>query len=118
MGVNGALGEARFALVDVLVDDEVAGVDGGVRGAVVVRKDDADALSSHFFLEKVAFVEKNNEWFPIEKLVVDDVFEKPQTLVHAVDGVVFGQDLVVLAQADDEEDGGDVVEAVDPLLPL
>jgi len=44
--------------------------------------------------------------------------EELKRLVHAVGHVVLVQDLVELREADAEEHGGHVLEAVDPLLAL
>ena len=38
--------------------------------------------------------------------------------MHTVDSLIFEQKLVVLGNGNKEEDGGDVLEAVDPLLSL
>ena len=64
------------------------------------------------------FVEEDDERHELEVDVVDDGGKQLETLFHPVHGAVLEQNLVVLGQGDDEQDGGDVVEAVDPLLPL
>ena len=38
--------------------------------------------------------------------------------MHSVDGFVFEEELVVFGNCDKEEDGGDILKAVYPLLPL
>ena len=38
--------------------------------------------------------------------------------MHTVDGLIFEEELIVLGDSDEEEDGGDIFEAVDPLLSL
>lgn len=38
--------------------------------------------------------------------------------MHTVDGLIFEQKLVVLGNGDEEEDGGDILETVDPLFSL
>ena len=38
--------------------------------------------------------------------------------MHSVDGLVFEEELVVFGNGDEEEDGGDILKAVYPLLPL
>ena len=51
-------------------------------------------------------------------LRVADGVEQCQGFLHTVDGLVFEEQLVVLGDGDQEEDGGDVLEAVNPLLSL
>lgn len=38
--------------------------------------------------------------------------------MHSVDGLVFEEELIVLGNSNQEEDGGDIFKAVDPLLSL
>jgi len=54
----------------------------------------------------------------MEILNVDHFVKQLQTLIHTVDFLVLCQDLIVFAEADHKKDGCDIVEAVDPLLPL
>ena len=50
--------------------------------------------------------------------VVADRVEELHRLHHSVHLLVLGQDKVVAGQRDAEDDGGDALEAVDPLLAL
>ena len=50
--------------------------------------------------------------------VIANLLEQTHRLLHSVSGRVLEQDLVILGQRGDEDDGCDVVEAVDPLLAL
>lgn len=38
--------------------------------------------------------------------------------MHTIDGFIFEQQLVVFGDCDEEKDGGNVLEAVNPLLPF
>jgi hypothetical protein len=51
-----------------------------------------------FFSEEVAFVEEDDEWFQMKKLVVGDRREQLQALVHPVHLLVLGQDLLKQVQ--------------------
>lgn len=70
------------------------------------------------FAEEVAFVKEDDHRRVHKELVVADLLEQPQRLVHAVGGVVLVERLVVLAQRDHKDHGRHVLEAVDPLPPL
>lgn len=70
------------------------------------------------FAEKVTLVQEHYHGCIHKELVVADLLEQPQRLVHAVGRVVLVERLVVLAQGDDEDHGCHVLEAVDPLAPL
>ena len=44
--------------------------------------------------------------------------EERERLLHAVDGLVFEQQLVVLGDGDEEQNSSHILEAMDPLFPL
>ncbi len=69
-------------------------------------------------LEEVPLVEEDDEGHEAEVDAVGHRGEEAEALAHAVGAPVLRQHLVELGEGDDEEDGGDVVEAVDPLLAL
>jgi hypothetical protein len=49
---------------------------------------------------------------------VADGVKQGQGLLHSVDCLIFEQKLIVLGDGDEEKDGGNVLEAVNPLLSL
>lgn len=81
---------------------------------VLVREGELPQL----FAEKVALVQEDDHRRVHKELVVADLLEQPQRLVHAVGRVVLVERLVVLAQRDHKDHGSHVLEAVDPLAPL
>lgn len=122
-GVGGA-GEVGvdlflFGLVqgDEAVEDVVAssGVVGTalVIGEVVLHRADGQLL-----LESIDLVEEENDGGLDEPPGVADGVEQSQGFLHTVDGLVLEQQLVVLGDGDQEQDGGDILEAVNPLLSL
>lgn len=84
-----------------------------VVGEVVLHGADGQLL-----LEAVDLVEEENDRGLDEPAGVANGVEQGECFLHTVDGLVLEQQLVVLGDGDQEEDGGDVLEAVDPLLTL
>ena len=73
---------------------------------------------SDLLFEEVFFVEEKYDGGVDEPLVVADGLEEFGRLCHPVHFLVFCQHKVVAGQGDTEDDGGDALEAVYPLLPL
>jgi hypothetical protein len=102
---------------DETVEDVVAG--GGVVcatlvvGEVVLHRADGQLL-----LEPIDLVQEQDDRCLDEPPRVADGVEQCEGFLHTVDGLIFEQQLVVLRDGDQEENGGDVLEAVDPLLSL
>jgi hypothetical protein len=69
-------------------------------------------------LETINLVQEQNDRCLDEPSRVADGIEEGQGLLHTVDSLIFEQKLVVLGNSNEEEDGGNVFEAVDPLLSL
>ena len=89
-----------------------------VRVALEVGEVLADADRSHLLHQQVHLVEEEDNGDVGEELVVGDGLEDVHGLHQAVGAPVLHQDLVVLAGRHHEQDGGDAVEALEPLLPL
>lgn len=49
---------------------------------------------------------------------VTDGVEEHEGLVHLIGVMILDEDLIVTGDGDEEEEGGDILEAVDPLFPL
>src|SRR3989338_9488531 len=118
--VNGT-GEMREDLMfggDSIEFDETLGdeLDGvlKVEASSVVGEAAGDVEGLDLGGEEVALVEEEEEGSGAEEGGVDDLVEQEEGFLHAVGDAVLGEDLVVLANGDAEEDGGDGVEAVDP----
>lgn len=122
-GVSGA-GEVSVDLLllglverDETVEDVVAsrGVVGTalVVGEVVLHRADGELL-----LETIDLVEEENDRGLDEPPGVADGVEQSQGFLHTVHGLVFEEQLVVLGDGDQEENGGNILEAVNPLLTL
>ena len=69
-------------------------------------------------LEEIALVKEENHGGVGEVAVVANLLEKADGFLHPVGCGILEENLVVLRQGGDEDDSGDIVEAVDPLLPL
>lgn len=102
---------------DEPVEDVIAG--GGIVGAtLVVGEVVLHGADGQLLLEAVDLVQEQNDRGLDEPARVADGVEQGQRLLHTVDRLIFEQQLVVLGDGDQEEDGSDVLEAVDPLLSL
>lgn len=71
-----------------------------------------------FGLEKIDFVEEENDTRAEEPSRVDHALEQDERLVHSILTCFLEEHLVVLRESDAEDDGGDRFEAVDPLFAL
>ena len=69
-------------------------------------------------LEAIDLVEEENDAGLGEPSAVADRVEQCECFLHAVDCLVLEQQLVVLRDGDQEQDGGNILEAVYPLLAL
>lgn len=102
---------------DEAVKDVVAGsavvVTTLVVGEVVLHGADGKLL-----LESIDLVEEQNDRSLDEPSRVADRIEERKRLLHAVDSLVLKQQLVVLGNGNQEENGSNILKAVDPLLPL
>lgn len=78
----------------------------------------ANAHLSYLFHQQVHLVEEQDYGDIGEELVVDNGLKNVHGLNQAVGMPVLHQHLVVLAGRDHEEDGGDSVKTLEPLLPL
>lgn len=90
--------------------------------------------AANLLLEKIDFVEEKDDTGPEEPSRIDDGIEKYKALHHSVLQQVsllwlmamrrthlftfLQQKLVIFTQRDAEYDGGNILEAVDPFLPL
>jgi hypothetical protein len=99
------------------VEDVVAsrGVVGTafVIGEVVLHRANGELL-----LETIDLVQEENDGGLDEPPGVADGVEQGQGFLHTVDGLVFEEKLVILGNGDEEQNGGDILEAVNPLLTL
>jgi hypothetical protein len=115
MGIN------LFCLVLVQADESVQDVVTGRRvvvstlvvGEVVLHRRHGELL-----LEAINLVQEQNYRGLREPPGVADRVEEGEGLLHAVHGLVFKEKLIVLRDGDQEENGGDILEAMDPLLTL
>lgn len=99
------------------VENVVAG--GSVIGAtLVIREVVLHGADGQLLLEAVDLVEEENDRGLDEPAGVADRVKQGESFLHTVDGLVLEQQLVVLGDGDQEEDGGDILEAVNPLLTL
>ena len=108
--------EAVLELLDE-IQDAVVEVLG--RASVVAERTLRDDVARHNFLGKdILLVEEEHDGGIGKGSVVAHRAEQLQRLDHAVGPLGLGEGLVVLRKGGDEDDGVDLVEAVDPLAPL
>lgn len=69
-------------------------------------------------LEAVDLVKEQDDGRLDEPPRIANGVEQCEGFLHAVDRLVLEEELIVLGDGDEEEDCGDVLEAMDPLLPL
>lgn len=69
-------------------------------------------------LEAINLVQEQDDGCLDEPPGIADGIEQGECLLHAVDGLIFEEKLVVLGNGDQEENRGHVLEAMDPLLSL
>ena len=102
---------------DESVENVVAG--GGVVWAtLVVGEVVLHGADGKLLLEPIDLVQEQDDGCLDEPSRVADGVEQCEGFLHTVDGLIFEQQLVVLGDGDKEQNGGDVLEAVDPLLAL
>ena len=100
---------------DEAVEDVIAGqgVIGApfVIGEVILHWTDGQLL-----LEAIDLVEEEDDGGLDEPAGIADGVEQRQGFLHAVDRFVLEEELVVLGDGHQEENGGHVFEAMDPFL--
>lgn len=109
----------RLMLVqaDESVEDVVA-CRGVVLTTLVVGEVVLHWADGQLLLEPIDLVQEQNYRRLDEPSGVTDRVEKRQRLLHTVDSLVFEQQLVVLGNSDEEQNGRHILEAVNPLLTL
>ena len=122
-GVSGAgeVGVYLLCLVLVQADEAVQDVVAGQRVVVtafVVREIVLHGADWELLLEAINFVQKQDDGSLDEPAGVADGVEEGEGFLHTVDSLILEQELIVLRDGNEEEDGGDVLKAVDPLLTL
>lgn len=122
-GVGGA-GEVGVNLLllglvegDKAVEDVVAGR-GVVGTALVIREVVLHRAHGELLLETIDLVEEENDGSLHEPPRVADRVKQSQSFLHTINGLILEQQLIVLGNGDQEQDSGDILEAVNPLLPL
>ena len=89
-----------------------------VQLAFIIRKVILHGGHWKFLLKSVDFVQEKDDRGLDKPSGVADRVEKSQSFLHSVDGFVFEEQLIVFGDGNEEKDGRDVLEAVDPLLPF
>ncbi len=88
----------------------------GQTGVIIETAFHVDTLD--LFFKEIAFVEKEDDGGVSKPLTVADLVKEGDGFVHAVDTFVLVKLHVVLAEGDAEDEGRDILEAVDPLFAL
>lgn len=122
-GIGGA-GEVGINLLRLVlvqgnesVQDIVAGR-GIIRSTFIIREIVLHRGDREFLLKPVDLVQKQDDRGLDKPSGVADRVKECESFLHSVDGFVFEEQLIVLGDGNEEKDGGDVLKAVDPFLPL
>lgn len=104
--------EGNESVEDVVACSCVVGTTFVV-GEVVLHWADWELL-----LEAIDLVQEEDDGCLDEPPGVADGVEECESFLHTVDSLVFEKELIVFGDGDKEENGGDVLEAMNPLLSL
>jgi len=118
---TGKVGVDLLGLMLVQADESVKNVvaSGGVIWTtLVVREVVLHWADRELLLESVDLVQEKDNTGLDEPSRVADRVEESEGFLHTVDRLVFEEQLVVLGNGDQEENGGNILEAMDPLLTL
>lgn len=121
IGCAGEVSVDLLGLVLVQADETVQDVVAGrsvVVATLVVGEVVLHGADRQLLLEAIDLVQEQDNRRLDEPPRVADGVEQGQGLLHSVDCLIFEQQLIVLGDGDEEEDGGNVLEAVNPLLSL
>lgn len=100
---------------DEAVEDIVAS-SGVVGTALVVGEVVLHGADGKLLLEAVDLIQEENDRCLDEPTRVANRVKQGQSFLHTIDGLIFEKKLVVLGDGDKEENGCDILEAVNPLL--
>jgi len=87
-----------------------------VRATFVVGEVVLHRAYGELLLESVDLVQEKDDAGLDEPSRIADTVEKCKSFLHTVHSFVFEQKLVVFRNGNQEQDGGNILEAVDPLL--
>ena len=116
---TGEVGVDLLSLVLVEGDESVEDVVacGSVVGAaLVIGEVVLHGADGELLLEAINLVKEQDDGCLDEPPRVADGIEQCEGFLHTVDRFVFEQQLVILGDGDEEQDGGDILEAMYPLL--
>lgn len=120
-GICGA-GEMRVDLLRLRLIERYEAVENVIAcrsivvTTLVVREVVLHRAYGKLFPESINLVQEENDTGLDEPSRVANRVEECQRLLHTVDGLVFEQKLIVLRDGHEEENGGNILETVDPLL--
>ena len=97
------------------VEDVVTG-SGVVSATLIIGEVVLHRADRKLLLEAIDLVEEQDYACLDKPPRVADAVEKSERLLHAVDGLILEEELVVFGNSDEEQDCSDVLEAVNPLL--
>jgi len=115
------MGIDLLGLVLVQADEPVQNVIAGQRVVIssfVVREVVLHWTDWELLLETIYLVEEENDRSLDEPPGIANRVEQSKRFLHTVDGLVLEEQLIVFGNGDQEENGCDILEAVNPLLSL
>ncbi len=110
-----------FRLMLVQADESVEDVVAGGRiilAALVIREVVLHGADGELLLESIDLVQEQNDGRLDKPPRVADRVEQSQGFLHTVDRLILEQQLVVFRNGNQEENGSNVLKAVNPLLSL
>lgn len=105
--------------VDGLLLVQLADVDLGIIGVLAltgeVREVFLQVRGQDFVSQDVSLIEEEDDGGVEEPRRMNGGVEESQTLMHAINGFSLLQNLVILAEGGQEDEGGDIFKTVNPL---
>lgn len=89
-----------------------------VQLAFIIREIVLHGGDREFLLKPVDFVQEQDDRGLDKPSGVADRVKECERFLHSIDGLVFEEQLIVLRDGHEEKNGGDILKAVYPFLPL
>lgn len=121
VGCTGEMGIYLLGFVLVQADESVQDIVASQRiivSSLVIWEVVLHWADWQLLLKSIDLVQEQDNRGLDEPSRVADGIKQCEGLLHAVDSLVFEQKLIILRNGNQEENGGDILEAVDPLLSL
>jgi hypothetical protein len=119
VGSTGEVGVNLLGFVLVQADEPVQDViasQGVVFAAFVIREVVLHGAGWQLLLKSIDLVQEQNDGSLDEPPGIANRIKQSQGFLHTIDSLIFEEKLIVLGNSDEEKDGCDILEAMNPLL--